>query len=353
MKSHSKQLVASLISACILSASPSLATNITVYQSGVALIPSPLPAPGPASNFEEIITQFNRLGRTTVWNSIKNITFEGDTGEPEGMVNIGEDRYILGRGDWTEKTVSFGKNVIINGTDRSTGAGYAHILVYDGKGKRVADATLTPPGDIEYHIGGIDYDGELLWATLSQYRPNTTATIVSIDPVTLEHTNVIHYQDHLGGIVHDKKSQRLMTLNWGARNASVWNLNQTTTQHPFPQFSLPEKVVRNPSFYVDYQDCKFLGHSKIYDHRAVAMCSGVATLAVNVTIGGLALVDVESLVPLSEVPIMLKSALGTPLTQNPFDVAIVNGSLRLYFLPDQHNSTLYVYEPEVNSPYQY
>lgn len=350
---HSRQLVGSMLSACLLLAPPSLATNITVYQPGVALIPSPLPAPGPASNFEEIITQFNRLGRTTVWNSIKNITFEGDTGEPEGMVNIGEDRYILGRGDWTEKTVSYGRNVIINGTDRSPGAGYAHILVYDGEGKRVADATLTAPGDIEYHIGGIDYDGELLWATLSQYRPNTTATIVSIDPVTLAHTNVIHYADHLGGIVHDKKSQRLMTLNWGARNASLWNLNHTSAIAPFPQFSTPEKVVRNPSFYVDYQDCKFLGHSKIYARRPVAMCSGVATLAVNVTVGGLALVDVETLVPLSEVPVMLKSAFGTPITQNPFDVALVDGALRLYFLPDQHNSTLYIYEPEVNSPYQY
>jgi len=346
-------------------ASLTLATNVTVYQPGVAFIPTPLPAPGPASNFEEIITQFNRLGRTTVWNWIKNITFEGDTGEPEGMVNIGEERYILGRGDWSEKTVSFGKNIIINGTDRSPGAGFAHILVYDSKGKRVADATLTPPGDIEYHIGGIEYDGQVLWATLSQYRPNTTATIISIDPATLEHKPIIHYQDHLGGIVHDTEANRLMTLNWGARNASLWNLtavvSNTAPSPPpppsssttIPQFSTPEKVVRNPSFYVDYQDCKFLGHSRIYGSRAVALCSGLATLAVNVTIGGLTLVDVETLVPLSEVPITLTSALGTPLTQNPFDVALVDGRLRLYFLPDQHNSTLYVIEPEVNSPYQY
>lgn len=340
----------SLVSAsCFLAIA--LAANITVYQPNVPFIPTPLPVPGPAADFEAIIEQFNLLGRTTVWNSIKNITFEGDTGEPEGMINIGEERYILARGDWTEQTVSYGKNVIINGTDRSPGAGYAHLEIYDGKGKRIADATLTPPGDIEYHIGGIEYDGEYIWATLAQYRPNTTATIVSVDPETMEYQKVIHYADHLGGIVHDKKNKKLSTLNWGARNASIWDLSKPA--NPFPAFTVPEAVVRNPSFYTDYQDCKFLGHSKAYDCRAVMLCSGVATLAVNLTVGGLAIVDVETMVPLSEVPLTIKSALGTPITQNPFDVALVNERLRLYFLPDQHNSTLYVYEPERNSPYQY
>lgn len=344
-----KQILSVLSTGCLLATA--LAANLTVYQPNVPFLPKPLPVPGGAKDFEAIIEQFNLLGRTTVWNSIKNITFEGDTGEPEGMINIGEERYITARGDWTVATKSFGSNLIINGTDRSEGAGYAHIEVYDGQGKRVVDATLTPPGDIEYHIGGVDYDGEVIWATLAQYRPNTTATIVSIDPETLEHTNLIHYADHLGGIVHDKQNSRLNTLNWGSRNASIWDLKAPIS--PFPAFTAPKSVVRNPSFFVDYQDCKFLGHSVVYDCRAVMMCSGVATLAVNVTVGGLAIVDVETMVPLSEVPIMLKSALGTSMTQNPFDVALVNGNLRLYFLPDQHNSTLYIYEPERNSPYQY
>ncbi|KIX01947.1 uncharacterized protein Z518_07886 [Rhinocladiella mackenziei CBS 650.93] len=340
----------SLLSAsCLLTTA--LATNITVYQAGVPFVPTPLPEPGAAADFEAIIEHFNRLGRTTVWNLVKKIPFEGDTGEPEGMINIGEERYILGRGDWTEKTVSYGKNVIINGTDRSPGAGYAHLLIYDGEGKRVADATLTPPGDIEYHIGGIEYDGEVIWATLAQYRPNTTATIVSVDPLTLNHEKVIHYADHLGGIVHDKKRQQLNTLNWGARNASIWDLSHAP--NPYPEFSKPVAVVRNPSFYVDYQDCKFLGHSKVYAHRPVMMCCGVATFSNNVTVGGLALVDVDTMIPLSEVPLTMESDLGTPITQNPFDVALVDETMRLYFLPDQHNSTLYVYEPEVKSPYQY
>jgi hypothetical protein len=337
----------------LLAVSLAQAANITLFQPNAAFLPHPLPAPGPASNFDRIITQFNKLSRNTVWTLVKKIHFEGDTGEPEGMINIGEERYILGRGDWTVPTKSYGKNTIINGTDRSPGAGYAHLNIYDGAGKRVADVTLTPPDDIEYHIGGLDYDGTKIWATLAQYRPNTTGTIISIDPVTLEHDNIIHYADHLGGIVHDTRTSTLTTLNWGARTASIWDLNTTTTAgqntiiQPYPTFSHPKRTVRNPSSYVDYQDCKNLGHSATYDMRNVMMCSGVATLPNNVTIGGLAIVDTQTMVPLVEVPLTMKSDLGTPMTQNPFDVDVVGGRLRLYFVPDQRNSTVYVYEPVV------
>lgn len=338
-----------LPAACLLTTA--LAANITVYQPNISFLPTPLPAPGATSNFEAIIEQFNLLGRSTVWKLVKKIPFQGDTGEPEGMANIGEDRYILGGGQWTNATSSYGKNTIINGTDRTPGAGYAHLTVYDGQGKRIADATLTKTGASEYHIGGIEYDGEQIWATIAQYRPNTTATIVSVNPLTMEYQNLIHHADHLGGIVHDKQYQQLATLNWGARNATIWDLK--TQPNPYPAFTPPKAVVRNPSFYVDYQDCKFLGHSAVYDYRGVMMCSGVATFANNVTVGGLAIVDVETMTPLSEVPLTMVSDLGTPITQNPFDVALVNGTIRVYFLPDQHNSTLYVYEPVQNSPYEY
>ncbi|KAL6245646.1 hypothetical protein RBB50_007645 [Rhinocladiella similis] len=352
MRPSTRSYIAAVLSASSIFAG-GLATNITIHQPNVAFVPTPLPAPGAASNFEAIIEQFNLLGRTTVWNLVKKIKFEGDTGEPEGMVNIGEERYILGGGQWTNKTVSYGKNVIINGTDRTPGSGYAHLTVYDGQGKRVADATLTAPGAIEYHIGGIEYDGDKIWATIAQYRPNTTATIISVDPTTLEDQNVFHYADHLGGIVHDTQKQELSTLNWGARNASVWDLSKAPAACPYPEFSHPKSVARNPSYFIDYQDCKFLGYSQVYAGRPTMMCSGVATYSNNVTVGGLAVVDTETMVPYSEVPLTLLSDLGTPITQNPFDVALVDGKMRLYFLPDQRNSTLYVYEAEENSPYQY
>lgn len=332
------------------------ALNITIYQPGVSFAPEPLPAPKAASHCDEIVTLFNDLGRSTNWTLVDKIHFEGDTGEPEGMVRIGDDRYFVSEGVYTENTVKYGDGVTINGTDRSAGAGFGHIVVYDGKGSRIADATLTQAGSLEYHNGGIDFGGGFVWATLAQYRPNTTATIVRIDPHTLEPTTILHAKDHLGGIVLDPLFEQLHTLNWGARNATTWDAKPKASK-PFDisqwgfttgninSFQRPNAVTRNPTSFIDYQDCKWLGHPKQYLGRPMMICSGVATIN-NYNLGGVALVDLETMVPVSEVPIAMVSDLGIVVTMNPFDVDVVDGKLRFYFMPDQHNSTLYVYEAQ-------
>jgi hypothetical protein len=143
-----------ILTAVLAFCSLTCATDITIYQPNVSLFPSPLPKPGPASHTEEIVAQFNRLGRSTVWDLVKSIKIKGDTGEPEGMVNMGEERYAISRGNWTERTQSFTSGQIINGTNRSPGAGYSHLNIYDGDGNIIADAQLTSEGDVEYHIGG-------------------------------------------------------------------------------------------------------------------------------------------------------------------------------------------------------
>ena len=86
------------------------------------------------------------------------------------------------------------------------------------------------------------------------------------------------------------------------------------------------------------------------------ICSGVATIGSGnstFNLGGLAIVDTETMTPLDEVPIAMTSQLGAPITENPMDVSVVDGRLRVYWLPDQHNSTLYVYEAQPASPFEY
>jgi len=333
-----------------------------------------LPPSHAASDGGEIVELFTNLDRSTEWRLISKTPLEGDTGEPEGMVRLGEDRFFVSAGDWTVPTEKY--NRTINGTDRTPGAGFAHLLVYDAQGQRIADANLTKPGDIEYHGGGIDYDGRYIWITLSQYRPNSTATIVRIDPLTLEQTPLFRTADHNGGIVHDTVTDDIVTLNWGARNATTWSLrNYPKGFTPLPGFTAPKTKVPNPTSFVDYQDCKFLGHHRIptslltqqqsprstdanknTETRPIMFCSGVATISSSSStstfissfnLGGIALVDVQTMLPLWEVPLALTSDRGTPLTQNPVDVAVVGGKLRIYCLPDQHESVMYVYEAVV------
>lgn len=323
------------------------ALNITFYKNE-SLAPSPLPASHAGSDGEQIIELFQTLGRSTVWKSIANISFEGDTFEPEGMVRLSNDRYVVSCGEYTEHTEKYGET--INGTDRTAGQGFAHLMVYNGKGERIADASITKKGESEYHNGGLDYDGAYIWGTVGQYRPNSTAYVYRADPTTLDPEQVLQYADHLGGIVHDTRQNTITALNWGGRNATTWDLERAKTGcDATPK---PNHVVRNPSYFVDYQDCKWLGHSKFYDGKSVMLCSGVATIG-GYNLGGIALVDVATMVPLAEVPIALESALGVRLTQNPVDVSVEDGKLRLYWMPDQHNSTLYIYEAQPDSPFQY
>ena len=326
------------------------ALNITWYRDE-PLAPSPLPASHARSDGEAIVELFQNLGRGTVWKSVANVSFEGDTYEPEGMARLGDDRYVVSAGEYTQATQSYGDGQVINGTDRTAGAGFAHLIVFDGRGRRIADATLTQRGAIEYHNGGIDYDGRHIWGTIAQYRPNSSAYPYRADPATLKPTQILRYDDHLGGVVHDTQLDRITCLNWGSRNASTWDLGRIDKPEGWSS-PKPRTVRRNPSYFVDYQDCKWLGHSGFYGGRSVMLCSGVATIG-TYNLGGIALVDVETMEPLAEVPIAMESALGVRVTQNPVDASVVDGKLRLYWLPDQHNSTLYVYEAQPDSPFEF
>lgn len=340
-----------LLSLCSLS----IAQNVTVYNKSVPFAPLPLALPA-ASYADEIAEAFANLGRTTIWKSIQNITLEGDTYEPEGMVRLGNDRFYVSTTETINTPTSYGNNTVINGTDRSPGSGFAHILLFDSNGSKIAQATYTQAGDIMYHLGGIDFDGERIWGTIAQYRPNTTARVVSFDPQTLKETSYFEYRDHLGGIVHDTGANEVYCLNWGARNASKFAVPSSCDSGSKTGGFVPAvKVTRNPSYFVDYQDCKFLGRPRLYDRRPTMLCSGLTDYgsgANKFQLGGVAIIDLETMLPL-EVPITGLSALGVVLTQNPMDVAVVDGKLRFYWLPDQHNSTVYIYEAEPESPYEF
>ncbi|KAF9871982.1 hypothetical protein CkaCkLH20_10614 [Colletotrichum karsti] len=341
--------------------------NITRPDPKIPLAPSPLPPPGPAASGAEIAAQLMTLSRSNIsrLKLIKKVRLQGDLWEPEGIVRLAhssaaeeEERFWVSAGEYTVPTRKYPDGEIVDGTDRSAGAGFAHFVVFDGEGTRLGDWVVSEEGDLEYHNGGLDYDGTHIWATLSQYRPNTTGTVVKIDPAELRMEKVFKVKDHQGGIVHDVETDSLSTLNWGGRKARRWNLrsasavNDGREQRPLgdvredgAHFDSPAAEIENPSHWIDYQDCKSLGD---VGSRPVMLCSGIATLAPGVDVGGLAIVDVETMVPIWEVPFMKRTEEGKRvlMTKNPMDVALVGGRVRLYFSPEEGSSTLYVYELE-------
>lgn len=341
---------------------PNFTLNITHHAPSLPIPSSPLPQPHALADAAQAIPLLLSLSRSTTWSSIANITLRApDTFEPEGLLRLGPDRFLLSAGEYTTRTKKYPpSNPIQDGTDRTPGAGFAHLMMFTSNGTLVADASISLSGSLEYHNGGLDYDGESIWGVLSQYRPNTSATVYAADPTTLRPRAVLHHpSDHLGAIAvppavdlrprhGDEKhgsDRRISTLNWGGRTASLFPLPDTDSCVS----RLPRRTIRNPSHFVDYQDCKYMGPWSSY---TLMLCSGVASLgnptssSEKYNLGGIALVDIDTMQPLAEIPVTLESEKGVRMTQNPMDFSVEDGKLRFYWAPDQHESTLYIYEAQ-------
>ena len=128
----------------------------------------------------------------------------------------------------------------------------------------------------------------------------------------------------------------------GARERSDWRIR------PRPwldAFTPPLSVERNPSHFVDYQDCKYLG--RVPDQRHPLMLCGGITQYGTFQLGGVALLDTETLSPVWEVPITMLSPAGNVVTRNPIDVDVVDDKLRLYLAPDDDATTVFTYEAQL------
>jgi hypothetical protein len=299
-----------------------------------------LPAP-PAAHGARIARLFERVTRDTTWKLVAAVRLQAETWHTEGLVKFG-DQWIVSSVQVTEPTVKYPNGQIIDGTDRTPGAGFGHLMRFTADGRLLRDRVLNAPGAIEYHPGGLDYDGRRVWVTLAQYRPNSSATFLRVDPRTLAVRPLLHVRDHFGGVVHDTARHRLVTLNWGSRAASSWRIRR----HPrLNVFTHPLSVVLNPSHFVDYQDCKYLGRVP-REPRPLMLCGGITQYG-TFQLGGVALLDTRTLSPVWEVPITLLSPAGNVITRNPIDVAVVDGKLRIYVAPDDDATTVFTYEAEM------
>jgi Family of unknown function (DUF6454) len=320
---------AALIAAVALVATPATAKPRTA-----------LPEP-PATEGMQIAQLFEQVTRNTTWKLVDSVRLQAETWHTEGLVKFG-DRWIVSSVQVTEPTVRYPDGQIIDGTDRTPGAGFGHLLLFDAGGRLLRDRVLNAPGALEYHPGGLDYDGRNVWVTLAQYRPNSTSTFLRVAPLSLAPTPVLQAHDHFGGVVNDTIRHRLVTLNWGSRAASSWAIRPRSWLHGFAQ---PLSVVRNPSHFVDYQDCKYLG--RVPDQRHPLMLCGGITQYGTFQLGGVALLDTETLAPVWEVPMTILSPAGNVVTRNPIDVDVVGGKLRLYVAPDDDATTVFTYEAQL------
>ncbi len=284
---------------------------------------------------EAIIQHFTKMTASTSWQCVKKIRLAFQTGHPQGLVKIGNSFYLSS----VEIGVSTEKFLLPqNGYDRTPGEGIGRLFHFDSTGDLLQEMALGE-GPV-YHPGGIDYDGASLWVPVAEYRPNSQSIIYRVTPETLDVHEMFRCQEHVGGLAYNRRNDTLYGIGWGGRTMYVWTPVKGKVWKDGQKE--PHRTTHiNGSHYIDYQDCQFLGEKYM-------LCSGLSSYALpnvgSLALGGVELVDLELHIALHQVPVILYSNTMRPMTQNPFFVELHQGLLRFYFVPDDHESTLYVYD---------
>lgn len=272
----------------------------------------------------DLIQKFRSLRDTSTWTQVAAIPLAFPAFHPQGMAKVGPYFFLSS----------------VEVLNRPAGQGVGHLFKFDANGKLLADLQLGEGA--MYHPGGIDYDGQYLWVPVAEYRPHSRSVVYKVEPDRLRATEVFRFADHLGGLVHDTDAQTLHGLSWGSRHYYAWKLD---AQGRVPaSHQSPEKIrTPNPSFYIDYQDCQYVGNH-------LMLCGGLKSYRQGNTLfrlGGLELVDLTTHQPVHQVPVPLWAPSSRPMTQNPIWLESTPQGLRAYFIPDDGEAVLYVYEVPV------
>ena len=286
-----------------------------------------------------ISARVKKLTRAIPWKPVGTIAVKFNTQHPQGMVKIG-DVFYASSVEIRTPTKRYAQ--LTEGYDRDTGEGAGHLFKFDASGNLITDLPLGE-GSI-YHPGGIDYDGRSIWVPAAEYRPNSQAIIYRVDPASMKAIEEFRYRDHIGGLVRNSRDNTLHGVSWGSRRCYTWTFDATgrVTNADAP----PEKLrVTNPSGYIDYQDCKYLGGQE-------ALCSGLNNYQAKkdgprFALGGFEIVDLAANRPVYQIPVELWTDSGLPMTQNPFWIEPTAKGLRAYFMPEDEKSTIYIYEADV------
>ncbi|WP_435354465.1 DUF6454 family protein [Emticicia sp. SJ17W-69] len=279
------------------------------------------------AQFNHLTEKIQSLTPNTMWQQKKAIPLQFPTYHPQGMVKIKNFFYMSS------------VEVIKSPKNGDAGEGIGHLFKFDSTGTLLEQITLGE-GNI-YHPGGIDYDGKNIWVPVAEYRPNSKSIIYKVEPISLTTTEVLRFDEHIGAIVHNTNANSLIGMSWGSRNFYEWRLN--SKEKVKNKADLPNKLrIKNPSFYIDYQDCHFVGQNQM-------LCSGfqkyTPTNGTVFRLGGFELINLLDKRPIYQIPIKLWSPSGLAMTNNPFWVESTTQGIKAYFVPDDDKaSTLFIYE---------
>ncbi len=276
---------------------------------------------------------FRLIDGSSSWQLLEKIPLQFDTYHPQGLVRVGE-AFFLSSVETTSAPQIYSGAEENSAYDRTPGAGVGHLFKFDSEGRLLDHITLGEGS--QYYPGGIDFDGEVIWISVAQYRPNSHSIVYRVDPDDLSVEEVFRFDDHLGAIVHDRQGQTLHAVSWGSELYYSWP--KTENSYVADEF----RSARKQGSEIEYQDCQIVTPGSM-------LCSGIGDFSIDnthtFTVGGIELVDLASKKIQHRITVTLTADSGEFLVRNPsfFEYSEARRSV-FYFVPEDEHSNLYKYE---------
>lgn len=272
-----------------------------------------------------LVDDFKSLSKSTRWKPIRTLNLQFQSYHPQGMTIIDDHIYISS----------------VHAIKRKDGIGKGYLFKINDKGNLVK--TLELGEGARYHPGGIDFDGEEIWVSVAEYKPDSSSIVYAVDPAMMKARKVFEFPDHLGAIAHDPDNHILFALSWGSRRFYTWPTERKDTKWSPVQPSEPS-VTLNPNHYIDYQDCQIIrGTGRI-------LCSGLNRFTGKglgggpMALGGIDLISIDTMRAEHMLPIPLWAERALVMTNNPFFVQSTKTGIRLHFAPQDNETTIYIFE---------
>ena len=249
------------------------------------------------------------ITRATSWQLVDELTLRFDSHHPQGMARIGST--------WWISTVDIGTHQGL-------------VMAVDDRGELIEEVPIG--SSLQYHPGGMDFDGSALWIPCAEYRPDSTTTVFRMQPGETPE-KAFDVDDHVGALARCGPVGDIVGWSWGSRHFYRWTVDGHL------------RAARvNPAFFVDHQDCQWLDSGHL-------LCGGVAEVGLASGpgwIGGLGLLDVDELVMEREVPFPIySSTTGRVATHNPLWAEVCGDQLIVHLLPDDGMSTILSYATSI------
>ncbi len=233
--------------------------------------------------------------------------------KPQGLVKFKKHFYLSSAELINRKGF---ENVLFEkgGRQEKKANGRAHLFVFDKNGILHKDVHLSM-GTL-YHPGGMSHDGTHLWIPVSENWQYGHSMVLKVNLETLHVERVFTFDDHLAGLVVNKKKERLYAWNWSSETWYVFTLKGRLL-HKQP----------DPIRLFDVQDAKLLPTGDILASGARHNIGGIAVLTPQF--------KMRHCLYLPE-----KSPKGLAITNNPMDYEWKNGKFHLFFAPNDERTHL-------------